>query len=137
MSHNILFIKFIDGAPAGVVPEPALQLLSRHGIHVGRLDEGCNEITMPQDETGDTPIGKLSVHVTSGIITEISIGRPRYREPYRLLAFDLLFEIGFAMFSGGGEALYTRREEAAHLPQELREQAKFADLDASLPTQLA
>ena len=135
MSHSMLFTKFKDGILVAVEPKPVLALLARHGIRVGGLSEGTNEIRMPVDETGDTPIGELAVHVASGAITEISIDRPRYKEPYRLLAFDLLTE-GFAMFSDNGTVLYAKQGEVANLPQALREQVEFADLDVKLPRQL-
>ena len=131
MSHSFIFLRFKGGEIAATDEERLVEVLTEHGFRKVDLMEGVNEISAPIDESGDTPIGEIIITVADGSITEFSIDRPRYREGFRALSFDLVSRLGLAMLSDNGSSLFTSAKGAAELPDGFDSQFESAVLNVT------
>ena len=138
MSHNFEFIKYKDGETDGIDKNFVVEVLDKYNFEGVQLVEGDNELPTPIDvSTGDSPIGDyLLVTVDNGCVTYVSISRPRYQEDFRQLSFDLVFGLGFVMFSDNGEVLYCRADIREHLPADFSSQFESVDLDVASVAQM-
>lgn len=112
----MIFQRFEDGQPGSIPRDPLLNVFHKHGFGSVALKEGVNDLyPYPVDETGDTPIGEVTVYVKIGAVTEIAIHRPRFRAAFRAFSFDLLSQVGLVMFPSYGDELYACPEAASGL----------------------
>jgi hypothetical protein len=129
MSHAFLFMRFEGGYAAPVPAAEVIPLLRAHGLVPGALIEGRNYVVAPPDESGDTPIGEVSLSVGQNGVMEVAIDRPRYRNAFRALSFDLVTRLGLVMFSSDGGEVFAAKDAAAHLPECFKDQFTCANLN--------
>lgn len=106
MSHSFIFIPFRDGIPDSISSQSVLQILETHRFHPSSLTDGSNKIPTPLDDAGNSTIGDhVFVSCSNDNVVELAISRPLYDAAYRLLAFDLIYELKLVMMSSDGETL--------------------------------
>jgi hypothetical protein len=123
MGYGLNFLNFRNGR-MDVFPRDAIvSVLIRHGCRVSQLREGSNEIGLPDNEAGRSPVGESAfLTVKSGEATGFGLNRPQATARCRALLFSLVHEVGLTMFPDYGAVIYLREDVLREVPQDILSQ---------------
>jgi hypothetical protein len=123
MSHGMTLVKFRNGRQDPIPADAIVGVLMRYGCKVPQLREGSNEIGLPHDEAGYSPLCECALFaVKSGEVTEFGLHRPQATALCRMLLFSLIRELGLTMFPDYGADIFAREDMFHDIPQEILNQ---------------
>lgn len=123
MGHAMILMKFRNGRRDPIPQDAIVSILVRHGCQVPQLREGSNEIGLPDNEAGCSPLGESAcLAVKNGEITEFGLHRPQATAPCRALLFSLVNEMRLTMFPDHGAEIYGREDVLQEIPQDILSQ---------------
>lgn len=123
MSHNLLFVSYVNGELAPYDLSELRSILLKHGAEVGGPHDIGHKgfqrywVTFPANEDGDEISDDESgIYTTSAGVNEFAIGHPIYGDRLKRLAFEILQSLNVCMHPDVGDEVFSAHSEARHLP---------------------
>lgn len=123
MGYAMTLMKFRNGRREPIPRDAIVCVLERHGCRIPPLREGRNEIGLPHDEAGCSPLGEgVLLAVRHGEVTEFGLNRPQATAECRALLFSLINDVRLTMFPDYGADIFAREDVLGDIPQDILNQ---------------
>lgn len=123
MGYAMTLVKFRNGRREPIPRDAIARVLERHGCRIPPLRDGRNEIGLPHDEAGRSPLGEHALlAVKHGEVTEFGLNRPQATPECQALLFSLINDVRLTMFPDYGADIFAREDVFGDIPGDILNQ---------------
>lgn len=123
MGHGLTLVKFRNGRWAPIPRDAIVSVLVQHGCKVPQLRGGSNQIELPGNEAGCSPLGEVAIlTVKDNEVREFGLDRPQATTECRTLLFSLINQASLVMFPNYGTVIYAREDVFNDIPLDVLKQ---------------